>query len=151
MKPTPPGWPRVSVSAYYEDPGAAIDWLVRAFGFEVREKIVDEHGKIVHSELTYGEGMFMIGGVGRADNPGQTWRSQMRSPRQVGGYTQSACLFVDDADAHCAHARANGAEIIQEPMTNDYGEDYWTDRSYAALDPEGHLWWFMQRIRTGKG
>ena len=29
------------------------------------------------------------------------------------------------------------------------GDDYWTDRSYGALDPEGHLWWFMQRIKGG--
>jgi hypothetical protein len=24
----------------------------------------------------------------------------------------------------------------------------WTDRSYGALDLEGHLWWFMQRLHT---
>jgi uncharacterized glyoxalase superfamily protein PhnB len=30
---------------------------------------------------------------------------------------------------------------------HDYGADYWADRSYGAVDPEGHLWWFTQRIR----
>ena len=30
MKPTPPGWPRISSSLYYENPSEAIDWLVRA-------------------------------------------------------------------------------------------------------------------------
>lgn len=38
---------------------------------------------------------------------------------------------------------------IQEPATHDYGAEYWTDRSYGALDPEGHLWWVTQRLRTG--
>jgi uncharacterized glyoxalase superfamily protein PhnB len=27
------------------------------------------------------------------------------------------------------------------------GADYWTDRSYGAIDPEGHHWWFTQRLR----
>jgi len=30
---------------------------------------------------------------------------------------------------------------------HDYGDDYWADRSYGCLDPEGHSWWFTQRIR----
>ena len=36
MKPTPPGWPRMSQSVYYQDPAAAIDWLCDAFGFRAR-------------------------------------------------------------------------------------------------------------------
>ena len=32
---------------------------------------------------------------------------------------------------------------------HDYGDAYWADRSYGAIDPEGHLWWFSQRIRGG--
>jgi uncharacterized glyoxalase superfamily protein PhnB len=62
--------------------------------------------------------------------------------------TQSLCVYVDDVDAHCERARAAGAKIIREPKTTDYGDKYWTDRSYGAVDPEGHLWWFMQRLRT---
>jgi hypothetical protein len=30
----------------------------------------------------------------------------------------------------------------------DYGEDYWADRRYGGLDPEGHLWWITQRVRN---
>jgi uncharacterized glyoxalase superfamily protein PhnB len=47
-----------------------------------------------------------------------------------------------------APKRARGAQIIEEPATHDYGEDYWSDRSYGALDPEGHLWWVTQRLRS---
>jgi uncharacterized glyoxalase superfamily protein PhnB len=36
MRPTPAGWPRLSSSIFYQDAAAAIDWLCRAFGFEVR-------------------------------------------------------------------------------------------------------------------
>ena len=66
----------------------------------------------------------------------------------IGGMTtQSLMLYVDDADAHCAQARSKGARIVDEPALHDYGTDYWADRSYAALDPEGHVWWMTQRIR----
>jgi uncharacterized glyoxalase superfamily protein PhnB len=37
--------------------------------------------------------------------------------------------------------------VVREPETSDYGEGFWADRTYGALDPEGHLWWFMQRVR----
>jgi uncharacterized glyoxalase superfamily protein PhnB len=146
MKPTPKGWPRLSQSVYYQDPAGAIDWLCDAFGFELRLKVEGDAGEIVHSELTYGEGMIMVGGNGGKE----AWQVRMKSPKDVGGAnTQSICIFVDDVDAHCAHARTRGAEILREPATSDYGDDYWSDRSYGALDPDGHIWWFMQRLKTG--
>ncbi len=143
MKPTPAGWPRISSSVYYDDPSAAIDWLCQAFGFEVRLKVEGDNGAIVHSELTFGEGLLMVGGTGGE----QPYQALYRSPKTAGGITQALALFVDDVDAHCARAVAAGAKLLREPTTSDYGDDYWTDRSYGALDPEGHLWWFMQRLR----
>jgi len=147
MKPPPRDWPRLSSSVFYQDAQAAIDWLCRAFGFAVRLKVEGEGGRIEHSELTYGEGLIMVGqeGGSSAERP---WKARMRSPRAVdGANTQCLMLFVDDADAHCAHARQHGAQIVEEPATHDYGDDYWADRSYGALDPEGHLWWITQRVR----
>jgi len=147
MKPPPRDWPRLSSSVFYQDAQAAIDWLCRAFGFAVRLKVEGEGGRIEHSELTYGEGLVMVGqeGGSSAERP---WKARMRSPRSVdGANTQCLMLFVDDADAHCAHARQHGAQIVEEPATHDYGDDYWADRSYGALDPEGHLWWITQRVR----
>jgi uncharacterized glyoxalase superfamily protein PhnB len=140
----------MSQCIYYRDPVRAIDWLSTAFGFEVRLKIEDDQGGIVHSELAFGDGLVMVGGTERSDAGKEPWQSRQKSPLDVGGgNTQSVAVFVDDADAHCARARAAGAEIIREPTTSDYGDDYWADRSYGCLDPEGHLWWFMQRMRTG--
>ena len=84
MKSPPKGWPRISSSVFYDDAAAAIDWLVRVFGF---------------------------------------------------------------AEAHCERAREAGAIIRVEPTTEDYGEEYWADRTYEAEDLEGHHWFFMQRLR----
>jgi uncharacterized glyoxalase superfamily protein PhnB len=151
MKPTPAGWPRLTVSVFYDDPRAAIDWLCNAFGFEVRLKVEGEDGSIVHSEIVFGEALVMVGGSGRADPGREGYQKQQRSPKGLdGANTAALCLFVDDADAHCARARAAGADIFREPETSDYGEDYWSDRSYGARDPEGHQWWFIQRIRDPK-
>lgn len=151
MKPCPPGWPRISAALFYSDPRQAIDWLCRAFGFEVRLLVEGENGRVEHSELEFGEGLIMVAGLDAPPTKqGQAWRQRLASPRQLGGrFTQNLALYVDDADAHCARARAAGAEICYEPTTSDYGADYWADRSYAAFDPEGHMWWFMQRMRTG--
>jgi len=146
MKPTPSGWPRIASAVYYDDAPAAIDWLCRAFGFEVRVKIEGEGGSIEHSELTYGEGLVMVGQAGVPHKP-----SFRKSPHSTGGAnTQNMMVFVDDADAHCEHARANGAKIVSEPKTTDYGEEWWTDRGYECEDLEGHHWWFYQRLRDGK-
>ena len=84
--------------------------------------------------------------AGSADQP-----SFRTSPRSFGGAnTQNMMVFVDDADAHCEHARASGGTIVTEPTTTDYGEDWWTDRGYECADVEGHHWWFVQRLRDPK-
>ena len=149
MKPTPKGWPRLSASVYYEDPHAAIEWLCKAFGFEKRLVVEGDDGTIVHSEITFGEGLFMIGGSGK-NAKAEEYSKIYSSPKEnAGRITGALCFFVDDCDAHYKVAVESGAKIVREPTTSDYGDDYWTDRSYGALDPEGHLWWFMQRIKGG--
>ncbi|MEZ4403309.1 MAG: VOC family protein [Kofleriaceae bacterium] len=145
--PAPHDWPRLSSALFYRDPAAAIDWLCRVFGFEVRLRIEAADGAIVHSELTFGpDALVMVGAVRSAERPDASHR---RSPRDVdGGNTQSLMLFVDDADAHCAHVRAEGGQVTMAPTTSDYGEDYWSDRAYEAVDLEGHRFWFVQRVRS---
>ncbi|MEZ4267054.1 MAG: VOC family protein [Myxococcota bacterium] len=146
MKDAPEGWPRISSAIFYNDAAKAIDWLCRAFSFEVRLKIQGEDGSVEHSELTYGDGLIMVGQSRGDARPGKEWCA---SPASLGGKaTQALCVCVDDADAHAAHARAAGATIASEPKTTDYGEEYWADRTYEAVDLEGHHWWFMQRVRN---
>jgi len=149
MRSTPPGWPRISTALYYQDPAKAIDWLCRSFGFELRLKIEGDGGRIEHSELTFGDGLIMVGDErAGSQHPRSTYR---RSPCSIGGgNTQNMMLYVDDVDSHCARAKAAGAIIVSEPKNTDYGEDYWEDRGYEAEDLEGHHWWFYQRLRDPK-
>lgn len=147
MNPTPSDWPRFSSGVVYADAAAAIDWLCKAFGFQVRLRVEGEGGRIVHSELEYGDGLIMVSQEG--GDEGRPWKGLMKSPRSVqGANTQTLMFFVDDVLAHCEQARACGATIVDEPSLHDYGEEFWADRSYGAMDPEGHLWWITQRLRN---
>jgi uncharacterized glyoxalase superfamily protein PhnB len=133
-------------SLFYDDANAAIAWLVEAFGFNVQLKVDAPDGTVAHSQLSYGDGLVMVG-EGRAGRT-QRFGIPLRSPRACDGVnTQALMVYVDDADAHCERARAAGARIVAEPTTQDYGPAYWADRCYGALDLDGHLWWFCQRVR----
>ena len=144
MKAPPKGWPRLAVSVFYDDPKAAIDWLCRAFGFEVRLKVEGDGGDIVHSELLFGDAVVMVGST----HGKEPYQQRFKSPKQLGGsLTQTLAFFVDDCEQQYARAVAAGAETIREPRIDDYGDDYWVDRTCGVTDPEGHLWWFMQRIK----
>ncbi len=143
MQDPPAGWPRISSALYYDDAPAAIDWLGRAFGFETRLKVEGSDGGIVHSELVFGGGVVMVASASR--------EAHRRSPRSIdGANTQGLFAYVDDVEGHCARARAAGARIVSEPATSDYGGEWWTDRLYEAEDPEGHRWWFGQRMSGRK-
>lgn len=146
MKPAPSNFPRLSTAVVCRDALAHIDWLCRAFGFERRLVVPGEDGQVEHSELGFAEALVMVS----QERPAKDARfgTPMRSPLSAGGVnTQSIMLYVDDVDAHCATARAAGARITSEPALHDYGPDHWADRSYGAVDPEGHHWWFAERVR----
>jgi uncharacterized glyoxalase superfamily protein PhnB len=142
-KAPPAGWPRISTSLAYQDAAQAIDWLCRAFGFAVRIKVMADDGTVVHSELTFGDGVIMV--AGERSGPGML----ARSPKSVGGaYTQGLFIYVDDVEAHHERACAAGAKITRELAVSDYGAEHWADRGYAVSDPEGHIWHFAQRLRS---
>src|SRR5260370_28392656 len=90
MKPTPPGWPRLSTAIYYDDAAGAIDWLCRAFGFEVRLKVEGDGGRIEHSELVYGEALVMASQSG--ERPTRPKLPRGASPRSIGGVQNPALL-----------------------------------------------------------
>jgi uncharacterized glyoxalase superfamily protein PhnB len=117
----------------YRDAAAAIEWLCRAFGFAQHLVVPAEGGTIAHAELTYRNGMIMLGSA-REDDFGKL----QKTPAQLGGVgTQSAYVVVPDADAHYARAVAAGAKIVR-PLSEGGGGG----RGYSCLDLEGHLWNF---------
>ncbi|TPI52912.1 MULTISPECIES: VOC family protein [unclassified Mesorhizobium] len=121
---------------FYRNPRAALDWLEAAFGFERSMVVSDADGKLVHSEMRFGDCYIIVD---------SEWSDYVASPASVSGKnTQSVYVRLKDGiDAHCEQARTAGAGIIQEPADQFYGE-----RQYRARDPEGHVWTFTQTIRS---
>jgi uncharacterized glyoxalase superfamily protein PhnB len=117
----------------YPDPRQAIDFLVRAFGFEAHQIYSDEGGNVIHAELTFGDGMIMIG----PDIPSD-FAKYMRLPTQVGNVETQICFIrVPDVESHFAVARSEGAEILLPLRKQDYGAS-----DYTCRDPQGHIWSF---------
>jgi uncharacterized glyoxalase superfamily protein PhnB len=116
----------------YRNAVAAIEWLVRAFGFEKNAVYMGEGNVVMHAQLTFGNGMVMLGSV---ENGTQSSK-MMVQPDEIGGkQTQTACLIVSDADAVYATAKAAGAEMVMDIADMPYG-----GRAFTCRDPEGHLW-----------
>jgi len=117
---------------FYEDGQAALEFLTSAFGFREVMRSQSPEGRVWHAELELGDGNVYLG------EPGENYRS----PKRLGASTFGVHVYVDDVDAHCERARAAGAEVSEEPEDQSYG-----DRRYTAKDPEGHVWYFAQRVR----
>ena len=117
----------------YDDPAAAVDWLCRVFGFKPHAVYKDDAGNVVHAELSFGNGMIMLGP--NIDSP---FGRYMTMPKDAGGRcTQTVYVIVDDVDAHHAHASAAGADVVMPLRDESYG-----GREYSCRDPEGHVWTF---------
>jgi uncharacterized glyoxalase superfamily protein PhnB len=117
----------------YRDAPAAIAWLCDTFGFAKHAVYAGEGGQIAHAELTFGNGMIMLGSA-RDDDYGRLV-SPPAGPDAV--TTQSAYLIVGDADALYQRVVQAGARIVRELSTTDYGS-----REFTCRDPEGHVWSF---------
>jgi uncharacterized glyoxalase superfamily protein PhnB len=114
----------------YRDAPAAIDWLCRVFGFEKHLVVNGDHGSIHHAELSFGNGMVMVGSA-----PGSPLDPAMKQSGEAAEPTQTSYLIVSDADAVYARARAAGAQIVSEIGNEDHG-----GRGFTCRDPEGRLW-----------
>ena len=128
--------PTFRSSVIYRDNRAALEWLETVFGFETSLVVTDASGAIVHAEMKFGDGVIMVA---------HEWSAETKSPISSGGINtqQNHVHMTGDVDAHCERARRAGAKIVAELADQFYG-----DRTYRCLDPEGHLWSFAQTRKT---
>ncbi len=118
---------------YYEDLSSATRFLSKAFGFrQFGAKSRGPDGRINHAAMKLGSDVVMMGCP----------PSAYRNPKHLGQSTQCLLIDVRDVDAHFARAVKAGATVLQEPADTPFGI-----RRYGVTDPEGHEWYFSQRLR----
>lgn len=117
---------------YYEDVGAALQWLAKAFGFKRHgPRMTGPDGKVAHAAVQFGDSVVMMGAPG----------PKYKNPRRLGTATQSLYVMVDDADRHFKRAVKAGGKVLAEPADTEYGH-----RRCGIEDPEGHQWYFAHEL-----
>ena len=106
------------------DTGAFIDFATEAFGAREIARVVNPDGAIGHAELFIGESVVL------AFDSRQHWPTTPAFLR----------IYVDDADATFDRAVQAGGE----PVT-PLNDTPWGDRAGRVRDPQGNLWWVMER------
>ena len=89
-------------------------------------------GTIAHAQLSFGNGMTMLGSVQKDET--ESGRLVKQPDKIGGGQTQSQYLVVNDVDAIYASAKAAGSKIVINIKDEDYG-----GRGFSCLDLEGNL------------
>lgn len=131
----------------YEDGVAALEWLVNAFGFRERTRMVDSSGRLMHGELEAGGGLVMLASPTPDYESPQRHREHCERAKKwsaVPWIIDGVLVYVDDLDAHFARAKASGATILSEI------EDGGPGRRYRAEDLEGHRWFFFERPQVAR-
>lgn len=119
----------------YRDAPAAIEWLCQTFGFEQHMVVPGPDNTVVHAQLSFGNGMIMLGSAKSVDTE---YAQLIKQPADIGGaQTQTIYVVVDDADAMYERARGGGAPIVIDIKDEDYG-----GRGFTCRDIEGHIWTF---------
>jgi len=110
----------------YGDIRAGHDFLVGVLGFDSGGLVEDGEGRVVHGEVRVGERRIWL----------HEATSGLTTPKASGSASGGIVVHVPDVDAHFAHAKSKGADILREPTDEDYGQ-----REYGVRDPEGHSWY----------
>jgi len=125
----PKGYHTVTPYLVAQDAPALIDFVRQVFGAEETFRAIGGAGGI-HAEVRVGDSVLMIGG----GSPDLSWRGQT--------WHTALHIYVKDTDAAYERALKAGAESIQPPADQEYGE-----RSGSVKDQAGNHWY----IATSKG
>jgi uncharacterized glyoxalase superfamily protein PhnB len=134
----------------YQDPGAAVEWLCRAFAFEEASRLAAPDGTLRLADLrTPVGGAVLVGGLSGPIRRRMeaVFGAEFRAGTDPGWphLAYAVTVMVPDVDAHFARARAEGARLVSEPRDQPWGL-----RDYEAVDLEGRVWNFSQHLRTAE-
>lgn len=125
VKPVPEGYHSATPYLAVQGVPKLIDFLKQAFHAVERERMATPDGRVSHAEVKIGDSIIMMGEPTGDSKP---------MPSMI-------YLYVDDVDAAYKRALQAGANSIDQPTTQFYG-----DRSAAVKDSSGNQWWIATRI-----
>jgi uncharacterized glyoxalase superfamily protein PhnB len=126
----------------YRDGVQAVDWLVAAFGFTERVRMVNDEGRLEHAELAAGSGTIMLATPSPDYEGPALHRGHCESSarwQEVPYLVDGLLVLVDDVDAHFNRATEHGATVLTGVESTEHG------KRYRAEDLEGHRWMFVER------
>src|ERR1700754_1400807 len=126
VKPIPEDYHTITPVLTVDGGVAALEFYERAFGAEVRLKLV-MGGKLMHSELRVGDSIFSVSDAFPEFGSVAPDGSQ---PVPV-----ALLLYTEDVDALYDRAIAAGATEVNRPADQFHG-----DRAGSLRDPYGHRW-----------
>jgi PhnB protein len=127
VKPIPDAYPRVSPHLSVAGAAGAIDFYKSVLGASERMRMAMPDGVVAHAEVEIGGSVIMIG----EEVPG----GSDPSPKTLGGSPVALFVYVEDVDDVFNRAVEAGAEVVQPPQDQFYG-----DRVAMFDDPFGHRW-----------
>lgn len=125
VKPIPEGFHTVTPYLIVDGVPELIDFLSNTFDAELASDLKAPDGSIYHAAVKIGNSMVMMGDSNEGYPPMPT----------------SLYLYVENADAVYQQALQAGAESIQEPKNQFYG-----DRTAFVKDAFGNIWGIATQI-----
>jgi len=120
VKPIPEKYHSVTPYILVPDVSKLIEFIEKAFGGIVIEKITAPEGLIMHAEIKVGNSIIMMG---HASGKSKITKSIFY-------------IYTEDTDTVYMRAIASGASSLMEPADQYYG-----DRNAAVYDMFGNQWW----------
>ena len=124
---------RLGLALHYKRPLAAARWIAATFGFRPADKLPQGEDPLPHGDHGHPWIELRLGNV-----------SFVFLPADGAAVTRAAFVpwvYVDDLDAHLAHARSAGAKILK-----DHEWDFLPTNETEEL--EGNRWTFLQARPT---
>jgi uncharacterized glyoxalase superfamily protein PhnB len=128
VDPVPKGYRTLTPYIVVQDAEALLGFVRDVFGGELMFRTVGSAGGI-HSEVRVDDSMLMIGGGGKT----LAWRGESKP----GAFH----VYVRDCDAAYQRALAAGAESVDVPKDQEYGE-----RGASVKDRDGNYWYLATRF-----
>ncbi len=128
----PKGLPRIVPHLIYDDPGVAIEWLTRVFGFRERRaaRHTSSDGIVERSQMEVSDSLVTLG------------LPSVHGGRPGRDVSTMLYVYVDNVEKHYQQSGTAGANIVLE-----LADQPWGDRCYQVADLEGHQWTFAQHVQ----